>query len=88
MAAANDYPARFAGVDSPYVGGETVTPSDTVSLTKVSRALYVGTTGNISVLMMDGSSLVLTSVPVGILPIRVERVNSTSTTASNITALF
>lgn len=88
MAAANDYPARFAGVDSPYVGGESVTPSDTVSLTKVSRALYVGGTGNLSLLMMDGTSLTLNSVPVGLYALRVERVNSTGTTATNVRALW
>jgi hypothetical protein len=89
MAADNDYPAMFAGVSSPYVGGQSVTPSDTVSLTKVSRALYVCGTGNLSVLMMDGTTVTIPTVPAyTLLPLRVERVNFTGTSATNIRALW
>jgi hypothetical protein len=89
MAADNDYPAMFAGVSSPYVGGETVSPSDTVSLTKVSRAIYVGTVGTLSCLMMDGTTVALPTTVAGtIYPLRVERVNLTGTSATNIRALW
>jgi len=64
-----------------------VTPSD-ATVIPVSRGLYVGTTGNIAVRMADdGNTITFTSVPVGILPIQVDMVMSTNTTASNIIAL-
>jgi len=64
-----------------------VTPSDSTVI-PVTRALYVGTTGNIAVRMAeDGNSITFTTVPVGILPIQVDQVLSTGTTASNIIAL-
>lgn len=89
MAAPNDYPNRLPGVSAPYVGGAAVTTSDTVSLTKVSRALYVCGTGNLSVLMMDGTTVAIPTVPAyTMLPLRVERVNATGTTATNIVALW
>jgi hypothetical protein len=66
-----------------------VTPHNTDLLTGgTCRALYIGTTGNIAVLMADGTTATFTAVPVGILPVQVQRVNSTNTTASNIVALY
>lgn len=68
----------------------TVTPSDTVSLAEVCRALWVGGAGNIAILADDDSAAVLISgVPAGtVLPIRARRVNLTNTTATLITALY
>ena len=65
-----------------------VTPSD-VTLLPATRGLYVGTGGNINVVMAEDENTVLfTAVPSGfILPIQVIQVLSTSTTASNIIAL-
>lgn len=80
-------PAFAIGSDFPAVGAEAVTPSDTVSLTKTSRALYVGVSGNMSVLMRDGTSATLLSVAIGYHPLRVQRVNATLTTATNIVSL-
>lgn len=66
-----------------------VTPHDSTNIAGgPARALYVGTTGNIAVVMADDTTVTFTAVPVGILPISVRRVNSTNTTASNIVALF
>lgn len=53
------------------------------------RALYVGTTGDISLIPAGGSSAVtFAAVAVGILPVAVKRVRATSTTATNIVALY
>lgn len=78
MAVGNDYPA---------VEAEAVTTSDTVNLTKVSRALYIGVTGDVKVDMATGATVTFKAVPVGILPVRVRRVYLTGTTATNILAL-
>ena len=64
-----------------------VTPHDTTELAVVTRALYVGGAGNVSLLMGDGTTVILSGVTAGsMLPIRVRRVNATSTTATNIVA--
>lgn len=67
---------------------EAVTPSDTTVVKY--RALYVGTTGDVAVVPMGGSSAVtFVGVPAGaILPIAVSKVMSTSTTASDIVGLI
>ena len=73
----------------PAEEAEAVTPSDTVSLTTRCRALYIGVSGDVALLVNQGSTIVtFKAVPVGILPVRCYRVNSTNTTATNIVALF
>lgn len=68
-------------------GAVAITPSDSTEI-PVTRSLYVGGTGNINVTMADGQTLIFSSVPVGILPIQVTKVLSTSTTASSLIALY
>jgi len=67
-----------------------VTPSDSVNLQYITRGLYVGGAGNVSVILPN-STTVVTFVGVlagSILPIQTSRVNSSLTTATNIVALF
>jgi hypothetical protein len=65
----------------------SVTPSDATIL-PVTRALYVGVTGNLSVVMAeDGNTQVFSNVPVGIFPIQVSQVLA-ATTATDIVALW
>ena len=74
---------------SPGVNAEAVTPDDSTDLTNVTRGLYVGTGGDLVVIMQGGQTITFTAVPTGaVLPIRVSRVKSTSTTASDIVALW
>lgn len=73
-------------IDS-YDFAAAISPSDTVDLPKAARAIYVGGAGNISVIMMSGETVTFNSVPVGILPIKVKRIRSTGTTATNMIAL-
>jgi hypothetical protein len=79
---------------APAAGAAAVTPSDTTVVN--CRALYVGTGGNVAVHMAGvvgisprETSVVFSNVASGtILPISCYRVLSTSTTASNIVALY
>jgi hypothetical protein len=74
---------------SPAVGGAAITPSDTADLSKAARALYVGGSGNVKVITIDGSVLTFTAVPGGtVLPVRVRRVFNTDTTATSLIALW
>lgn len=80
-------------LSDPSFGGYAVTPSDSVSLERVGkgfpRGIYVGTSGNVAVDFGDGTAVVFANVPSGTtLPIRVKLVKDTSTTASNIVALY
>lgn len=83
----------IADRDTPNPSGiaVAVTPDNsTLIATGVTRALYVGETGDITALMADGGTAVLfKNVSAGtVLPIRVQRVNSTGTTAASIVALY
>jgi hypothetical protein len=75
--------------DAPAGGGVAVTPSDTVSVATPFRALWVGVTGDVAVLMLGGNVLTFLNVPSGsILPASGSRVNATGTTATSILALW
>lgn len=67
-----------------------VTPSDSVNIaTGAPRALYIGTGGDVDAVDASGNSATFSNVLSGtILPIECVRVNDTSTTASNILALY
>lgn len=67
-----------------------VTPANT-NLSSVTRAIYVGTAGNINVIpsASGASAVILTNINAGsLLPISVVRVSNTDTTASNIFVLY
>jgi hypothetical protein len=78
-----------------------VTPSDTTHFPST-RAIYVGVTGNISVIMTDidlsatadataaqAADVIFLNVSAGtVLPIQVNRILSTGTTSTNILALY
>jgi hypothetical protein len=66
-----------------------IIPSDsTVLADPKPRALYIGVTGDVTVDMNGtGTNILFKAVPVGILPIKVSRVYSTGTTATNIVGL-
>ena len=80
-------------VDSSYQQAVLITPSDTVEIVHpqgqtYTKAIYVGTTGNITAIMADNVSILFTSVPVGFHTLSVKRIASTGTAASNIVALY
>ena len=77
----------------PASKSKNVTPSDSTNFDFVTKGLYVGSAGNISVEMVHSGNSTKTTVFTGvlggtILPIQITRVNSTSTTASSMVALY
>lgn len=85
---ADNFATLTSGLNAPATDGVAVTPSDSTVLT-TTRAVFVGGAGNLSVVMSSGTTLVLTGVTAGtLLPIRVTKVKSTNTTATNIAALW
>lgn len=78
-----------AGRGEPAMFAEAITTSDSVELTAVTRAIYVGGAGNIAVVMFGGQSVTFTAAVAGtILPIRVKKVLATGTTATAMVGLY
>ncbi len=81
-------------VDGSVTGSITVTPSDTVDIvfpsgTNRTRGVLVGVAGNLNVIMADGTTALLKAVTAGVVhPLSVKRIKATSTTATDIIALF
>jgi hypothetical protein len=75
-------------IDIPYRNAGAVTPSDVLNIGPATRALYIGGTGNLTVLMAGGQTVLFTALPIGWYPISVTRVFSTGTTATNIVAVW
>ena len=74
---------------APPEQGAAVVPDDLRDLATVTRALYVGGTGDLAVVMADGTRLVFGAVPAGtLLPVRVVRVLATGTTATRVVGLW
>jgi hypothetical protein len=85
---ADNFDSYRPGLSDPLTDGVAVTPSDSTVLT-TTRAVFVGGAGNLSVVTSAGTTLTLTGVTAGtVLPLRVTKVRSTSTTATNIAALW
>lgn len=79
----------MANIDAiaPAHAAAAVTPHDTNTIAPT-RGIYVGTAGNLKVMMNDGTALTFTAIAAGIVhPIAAIMVYSTGTTASNIVAL-
>jgi len=78
------------GIGEPATHAVAVTPDDVDTLANVSRALYVGVTGDVTVTMYgNGNNATFVGVPAGtILPIRVSKVLATGTDATDILNLY
>jgi hypothetical protein len=90
MPATDNFASFQDGLTSPAENAVAVTPHNSTDLAVASRALWVGGAGNISVEMVGGqSAVVFTGIPAGTwMPLRVTRVNSTSTTATSIVSVY
>ena len=86
---------------NPSLFYEAVTPSDTVNFTGpvglgagpggdvLANAIYIGVAGVVIAIRDDDTAITFTGVLAGsIIPVKCKRINSTSTTATNMVALF
>jgi hypothetical protein len=80
---------QFTGaLDAPAAQAVVITKSDSVDLAEVTRAIYVGGAGDLSVVMVSGQVATFTALPAGfILPVRARRVNATGSTATSLVGL-
>jgi hypothetical protein len=76
------------GVSARYAA--VITPANDTDLANVTRAVYVGTGGDLEVVMAGGgNTVVIPGVPSGaLLPISVSRIRAASTTAEGIVAFW
>jgi len=67
-----------------------ITPNDSTDLTTPTRGLYVGASGDVSVILVgDTNPVTLVGLAAGIVhPLRVRRVRSTSTSATSIVGVW
>ncbi len=93
--------AKYLSIMDPSIFYEAVTASDTVNFTGpagapsapggdvLSIGIWVGVAGNVVAVRDDDTTVIFTGAIAGVvLPIRCKRINSTSTTATDMVALF
>jgi hypothetical protein len=88
---ATDTFANFqGGLQAPPTNSFVITPSDTLELPFVTRAVYVGAAGDITLrLAGDTGSHIIKAVAVGTtLPIRARQIYATGTVASQLVGLY
>ncbi|MBB4053780.1 hypothetical protein GGR20_003442 [Devosia subaequoris] len=86
-------PDRFAthadGLESPASSGFAIIPDDSADLPHVTRAVYIGTAGNLAVTLASGDQVTLVNLPSAtLLPVRIARVEATGTTATDLVGLL
>ena len=73
---------------SPATSGTEITPNDSAALAEVTRALYVGTPGDLRVMLADGMTVTLSAAQAGVIyPLRVAQVFASGTSAGNLVGL-
>ena len=78
-----------SGLESPAERAFAITGNDSTDLTVFPRAIYVGGAGNVKVITLGGDTVTFSGVLSGtVLPVRVKRVFSTDTTATNLIGIY
>lgn len=78
--ATDQYSTYAPSLGSPAVGAFSIVPHDTNEVSQITRALRIGTSdGTLSVVMADGSALIIPVAALEILPFRVKKVMAATT---------
>ncbi|MEX0279694.1 MAG: hypothetical protein AB3N13_00740 [Arenibacterium sp.] len=84
----DDFADQTVALTAPATKAEVIAPDDANELAYFTRAIYVGSSGNLSVVMLSGDTVTLSNIQSGVIyPIRVRQVLSTGTTAAGIVGL-
>lgn len=79
------YKTFSTGLESPVIDGFAITPDDDADLPEMTRAVYIGGSGALSITLASGTTITLDGIGSGtILPLRARRVLATDTTATAI----
>lgn len=88
MVAKDHYVTYAAGVTAPLIGAFTISPSNTEELPFVTRQIYVGADGDLSVVWLDGSETTEPVIAGDRLDWRIRQVKAAGTTASGIRGYY
>ncbi|HEX9805533.1 MAG TPA: hypothetical protein VGA34_01445 [Alteraurantiacibacter sp.] len=85
----DSFSSHSDAVDAPARNCFAIEPSDTVPLVSITKAIYVGNSGDVALKSVDAVNNVnFASVPAGtILPVRAEFVRAAGTTATGLVGL-
>jgi len=76
-------------MNSPAANAFAITPDNSTDFDQVTRAIYVGGDGDIAAVLIDDSVVTFSGAVAGtIIPVRMKRVNSTNTDATNLVGLY
>lgn len=86
---ADAFSSLATGIAGPASSAFAITKSDATVFAQPTRGLWVGGTGDVAVRMLDQTTVTFVGVPAGVyLPVRVDKVLSTGTSATNIVGLY
>lgn len=89
MAALEKFGDTGNQLSAPATGAFAITPSDSTDFSTAVRGIYVGVGGDVVVVCKEGGAVTFKNAVAGsVIPIRATRVNSTSTTATNLVGLY
>lgn len=82
------FDGRSAAITGPAPDGFAITPDDATELSEITRAIYIGTAGDITLTLVSNTELLFKNIPSGtILPVRARRIKATGTTATDLLGL-
>lgn len=84
------FSAHSAGLDAPASFAAQITPDDSADLSNSTRGIYVGTSGDLTVTLVNGTGPVTFIGMVGGVThaLRVKRVHETGTTATDLVGVW
>ena len=89
MAASDTFASSSSGLMAPADNAVAITPDDANDLATMSRGIYIGGAGNLAVVMKGGQAVTFQNLAAGaVLSVRVARIKSTGTTATNLLNLY
>ncbi|MDB5539302.1 MAG: hypothetical protein JWQ89_1029 [Devosia sp.] len=83
------YQGRADDIAAPARRGFQITPNDATDFTAETRAIYIGSAGDLVVVLVSGDEVSFVGLSGGaLLPVRARRVKSTGTTATHLVGLY
>lgn len=83
------YAGRADAISAPAQRGFAITPSDSTDLSAETRGLWIGTSGDLALVLASGDEVTISGVVAGsLLPLRVRRVRASGTTAAALVGLY
>jgi hypothetical protein len=83
------YGFKDTDITAPALNYSAITTSNATDLTFTTRGIYVGVGGDVVAIRSDNTAVTFKNAASGsIIPIRAIRVNTTSTTATDLVALY